>query len=124
MEIWKEVPSVFPLEASSLGRVRSKPYLSPMPNGGFRVVVLNPQKGSQARPRRNSKHIRLHLSFKKKTYKMHQLVAEAFLGPRPEGYVVYHIDEDAMNNKSDNLKYTTRAENCNSPKYLEYLRSR
>jgi hypothetical protein len=66
----------------------------------------------------------MHVSFKKKTYKVHQLVAEAFLGPRPDGYVVYHIDEDATNNVPDNLKYTTRAENCRSPKYLEYLKNR
>jgi hypothetical protein len=42
MEIWKEIPSVFPLEASSLGRIRSQPYLSAMPMGGHRVVVMNP----------------------------------------------------------------------------------
>lgn len=41
---------------------------------------------------------------------VHKLVALAFLGPRPENWVIDHIDEDKMNNHYTNLQYVTRSE--------------
>jgi len=43
---------------------------------------------------------------------VHRLVAEAFIGPRPDFLEVLHIDGDRKNNRASNLKYGTRAENC------------
>lgn len=42
---------------------------------------------------------------------IHQLVAEAFLGQRPEGKEVNHIDSNKLNNQSLNLEYVTKDEN-------------
>lgn len=42
---------------------------------------------------------------------MHHVVAHEFLGPRPEGTFVCHIDGDATNNKASNLYYGTPKEN-------------
>ena len=42
---------------------------------------------------------------------IHQLVAEAFIGPRPEGFDVCHNDGDKTNNRADNLRYDTRSAN-------------
>lgn len=42
---------------------------------------------------------------------VHILVAEAFIGPRPENNDVMHIDGDRTNNRAENLCYGTRAEN-------------
>lgn len=42
---------------------------------------------------------------------VHHLVAEATLGPRPEGLVVNHIDGNRTNNRPENLEYITQAEN-------------
>lgn len=45
------------------------------------------------------------------TRTVHSLVAEAFLGPRPEGMEVLHIDGSRDNNHVSNLRYGTRSQN-------------
>jgi DNA-directed RNA polymerase II subunit RPB2 len=48
----------------------------------------------------------------KKTFNIHNLVAEHFLKkPTNKGYVVNHIDEDKLNNNLDNLEYITYRDN-------------
>jgi HNH endonuclease/NUMOD4 motif-containing protein len=48
---------------------------------------------------------------RRKTHKVHQLVATAFLGPCPPGKEVNHKDLDKTNNRWDNLEYTTSSRN-------------
>ncbi len=38
---------------------------------------------------------------------IHDIHAEYFFGPKPEGYIVHHKDEDITNNFIDNLEYMT-----------------
>src|SRR5882757_7016724 len=47
-----------------------------------------------------------------RTYPVHQLVAMAFLGPRPDDLEVRHLDGNPTNNLIDNLKYGTASENA------------
>lgn len=42
---------------------------------------------------------------------VHDIVASAFLGPKPEGYSVNHKDGVKTNNSVHNLEYVTHAEN-------------
>lgn len=42
---------------------------------------------------------------------IHQLVAKVFIGERPDGLVVDHIDRDKLNNNVSNLRYITQKEN-------------
>jgi len=42
---------------------------------------------------------------------LHILVATTFLGSRPEGLVVAHLDGDKSNNRVENLAYVTQREN-------------
>jgi hypothetical protein len=42
----------------------------------------------------------------------HEMVAMAFIGPRPENLVIDHIDRDKLNNKVENLRYVSHTENC------------
>src|SRR5690606_11217835 len=46
-----------------------------------------------------------------KSYRVHRLVMEAFVGPLPEGMEVRHLDDDPDNNALSNLVYGTRSEN-------------
>jgi hypothetical protein len=47
---------------------------------------------------------------KKRRY-LHNLVLEAFVGPRPKGQVTRHLDGDKTNNTLSNLQYGTVSEN-------------
>ena len=41
---------------------------------------------------------------------IHRVVAECWLGQKPEGYEVDHIDRNSLNNHWTNLRYVTRSE--------------
>ncbi|KKM39502.1 hypothetical protein LCGC14_1564490 [marine sediment metagenome] len=77
-------------EVSSDGRVRRKAYELKGGNAsGYRQVALG----------------RGHLTY------VHQLVAEAFLGPRPEGNDVNHKNGIKDDNRRENLEYLSRRDN-------------
>jgi hypothetical protein len=48
---------------------------------------------------------------KQKIELVHRLVASAFLGEIPDGYVVDHIDRNRANNNINNLRYILKKEN-------------
>lgn len=48
---------------------------------------------------------------KTKPYTIHRLVARTFIGERPKGYEINHIDGNKVNNCIDNLEYVTPKEN-------------
>lgn len=65
---------------------------------------------------------RFILQYRGKTYKVHRLVCEAFHGPAPfEGAVVMHLDEDARNNRPENLAWGSQRENLSAPGYRARL---
>ena len=49
----------------------------------------------------------LRLSNNEKFYR-HEIVAFVFLGPRPEGFQIDHIDQNKQNDCPDNLRYVPR----------------
>lgn len=49
---------------------------------------------------------------KRRTMYVHDLVASAFLGPRPTKFQVNHIDGDKKNNEVANLEYVSHRENA------------
>lgn len=100
-EAWTPIPDQADYEISDHGRVRSlkrgTPYmLKPQANalrGGYLHVGTSQGVGHQY------------------TLKVHVQVALAFLGPRPDGLVIRHLDGNATNNHLDNLAYGTFLEN-------------
>ena len=63
--------------------------------------------------------VRINLSKDKKSYslRVHQLLAEVFIGDIPDGYVVDHKDNNPLNNKLDNLQIITIRKNLTKDKY-------
>lgn len=125
-EIWKPVPSLPGVLASSDGRVLLPPRYAPLPNGGYRSYEPEPVYGAVTRANKNSTHsyrgvYARHFG----NIKVHQAVCEAFHGPKPfDNAVVIHLDENAHNNRPENLKWGTQKENLNMPKFKNYRKSR
>jgi HNH endonuclease len=124
-EVWKPVPSIPGLLASSEGRVLLPPCYAPLPNGGYRLYETKPIVGAVTSATKTASHTYRGLYWKKHgNIKVHQAVCEAFHGPKPfPAAVVIHLDEDAHNNRPENLKWGTQKENLNMPKFKEWLRS-
>ena len=99
MERWKVVEGTDGLlEVSTFGRVRSN-----MRDG--RILKATPD---------NKGYMRLHVTIKRerKAFKIHRLVAEAFI-PNPDNKPqVNHIDGDKSNNAVSNLEWVTSKENA------------
>lgn len=103
-EIWKPVVGYEDLyEVSNTGRVRSLNYRQT-----GKVRELRP-----GADRCGYLLVALCKNGKQKSHHVHKLVIEAFVGPRPEGYDVNHIDEDKRNNSVKNLEYCTHRDNIN-----------
>lgn len=104
-EQWSAIENHNDYEVSNYGRVRSwKTYSG---KRGRESRILKP-KGL-----RNRRYLAVCLSMGKRsvTKEIHRLVAEAFHGPCPDGYMARHLDGDSHNNKASNLAWGTYSEN-------------
>lgn len=124
-EIWKPVPSYHGVFASNLGRIIFPARVATMPNGGTREYRPEPTFGHIRRASSKARHV--YMGTHNKFYgniKIHRAVCEAFHGEKPfPKAVVIHLDEDATNNRAENLKWGTQKENLNMPNFVEYLKS-
>jgi hypothetical protein len=116
---WRCVPSVNGLLASSDGLLMVVPHERPMPNGrGARLYGGQPIRGAWDGSR-------FLYRLRGRTYKVARLVCEAFRGPAPDDkpYCI-HLDENAANNKIENVSWGTQKENLNAPGFIAYCRGR
>lgn len=111
LEEWRAVVGYAGLyEVSNLGRVRSLDRLVPHSIPG----CLRKRKGKVlAGYRKDQYYIRviLHDGTHGTTRTIHSIVADAFLGPRPDGLNVLHNNGDPIDNRPENLRYGTQSEN-------------
>lgn len=97
-EVWKSCPSFLSVEASDSGRIRKRGRV--MKPHCMDVDKENCYLGVRVLPRRKAGRTLIHI-----------LVADAFLGPKPEGLQVNHIDGVKDNNTPSNLEYVTHSGN-------------
>lgn len=117
-EVWREVPSQPQYLVSTEGRIMVKPYRGAMPHGGERPYGGEPHFGVW-----NKQDARFIIVYKGRTYKVARLICEAFHGPPPRDKpVCMHLDENAANNRPENLAWGSQKENLNAPRFKEYLR--
>lgn len=115
MEVWKRITGYEErYEVSSYGRVRSNDMIV---NG--RKKNCHFVKGRILKPftdKDGYKGIVLCIKQERKTYRLHRIVAIAFI-PNPNNLPeIDHIDGDKTNNKIDNLRWVTRKGNSLNPK--------
>lgn len=110
MTIWRAVPEwVGYYEVSDEGQVRS--VSRTLTNSAGRTVRI---KGRILRTSVTPKGYHI-VTFTRpgvrKSYPVHRLVAEAFIGPLPEGWHTCHGDGNKDNNAVTNLRYDTASAN-------------
>lgn len=99
LEEWRPIAGTNDLMfVSSLGRVRS--HLR-CPGGRIRVQTIANRYYS----------VGVRVGRGRPTRRVHSLVAEAFLGPRPPGAEINHKDCNRLNNRVTNLEWVTRDAN-------------
>lgn len=98
VEVWRPIPQWEMYEVSDLGRVRRvksgrvlRQYRHKA--GGYMWVYLWDHDRTLRR-------------------RAHQIVLLAFVGPRPVGHEVRHLDGNPENNRLENLRYGTPSENA------------
>lgn len=111
MEEWRVIPEHPRYRVSNIGNVEIfrrgywchlKPHLI--------------YKGQNQRPRywgffASGDERRPNGALKKKIYKVHQIVARLFIGPRPDGLLVLHLNDKREDNRVVNLMYGTSKQN-------------
>ena len=105
-EIWKDIKGYENLyQVSNKGQVKSLNW-----ERSGKERILKPGKG-------DDRYLQVVLSKdgKKKTIRVHQLVAEAFVeNPKGEKYID-HLDGNNRNNNAENLKWCSAKQNANNP---------
>ena len=105
-EIWKPVEGYEGIySVSSFGKVRREIKA----NGTYSGYILKPRISTKV-GRKTYGSVALHYNFRK-DYLIATLVAQAFIGKKPENYQIDHKDCNKLNNRADNLEYVTGLEN-------------
>lgn len=70
----------------------------------------------------NTEYWCLTVNIGRKPHKVyiHKVVAECWLGKKPEGYEVDHIDRNSLNNHWTNLRYVTRSQQMINRDYSQF----
>jgi hypothetical protein len=103
-EIWKDIDGYEGLyQVSNYGRIKSLHY-----HMSNRQVILCTRVNS-----RGYERVGLNKENKKKLFSVHRIVACAFVENPHSKNTVNHIDENKLNNRSDNLEWMTQKENDN-----------
>jgi hypothetical protein len=101
-EVWRQVQG-WPYEVSDMGRVRRSDTKRVMRGGSINIDC----------GRDGSRYRMVLLSDAPRTWnvRVHKLVMRAFVGPRPPGYHIDHLNCNRADNRLANLRYIPAREN-------------
>ena len=100
-EVWKDISGYEEMyQVSNFGRVKS---LKRYRRRNDKILHLANDKDGYLQ-------VNLSRDNKSKTIKVHKLVMLTFVGERPNGFEINHIDGIKTNNHIDNLEYCTSSE--------------
>jgi hypothetical protein len=109
MEIWKVIVDNDYYHVSNLGRVKSIERKVPRSTSG--EVSVQQRILKQGRDGSGYPQVGLTKNKSKKTYKVHRLVANAFIDNNESKLEVNHINGVKADNRVENLEWCTRGEN-------------
>lgn len=110
-EEWKDIKNYEGLyQVSNLGKVKS---LERTKSNGKGLVKIKERILTQNITNWGYYRVALYKNGTRKYYKVHRLVAEAFISNPNNKEQVNHIDGNKLNNNVDNLEWNTRIENMN-----------
>lgn len=108
-EQWKDIPGYEgAYQASTEGQVRSKDRTVVQRNrwGGSHIKMVPSQIIAPNRYHKGYASVVLYdINHESKRYEVHRLIAETFIGPKPDGHHTHHINEDKTDNRVTNLRY-------------------
>ena len=113
MEIWKEINGFNNYQVSSDGRIRRTERIITNKRGRkmhLKEIIMKPEITHNGYQR-----VGLYAHGRLYHKRVATLVAEAFLGTKPTGTEIDHVDGDKLNNTPENLRYVTHRENVNNP---------
>lgn len=99
------IPGKYDYYADTNGNIYSKRPRGPRVKAPMVPRILHPNENN-----RGYYDVTLCLPEPRK-YLVHQLILEAFVGPKPLGLECRHLDGDPLNNRLDNLLWGTHQEN-------------
>jgi len=109
-EEWRRIPGFDDrYEVSNLGRVRTFAHSGLIGVGRRRKMPKI--RSATVSPSHPYPRLGFKIGDTVKMFHVHELVTRAFLGLRPEGFQVRHLDGDPENNVVANLAYGTAKEN-------------
>lgn len=111
IEIWREIPGLPYNMASSLGRIKS---LDKPVNNGYGTICI--KRGVVLKPfKAKSGYLTVSITYpdnKRRTTKVHRLIAFSFIGFPKDFEEVNHKDRNKQNNVPENLEWVTKSVNC------------
>jgi hypothetical protein len=109
MEIWKDIEQFNnEYQISNLGRIKSKEGIIIRSNG-----IPYKRESKILKPASDKGYLKGAVCLNKKLvrYKIHRIVADAFVNGKKDGLEVNHINGDKSDNNAQNLEWVTRSEN-------------
>lgn len=109
-------------QTSCFRKIKSTKFLYEINENG--TIVRNVKSKKQLKIRLDKHHSKegyYRVWIKDKPYMIHSLVAECWLGDRPDRMEIDHIDRNTHNNHYSNLRYVTHSEQMKNRKMSDRI---